>query len=177
MNTPELPEHMELCAAAAAGSIDPVDRQKFAEHLAEGCDDCDATLPAYERATVLLAAALPLSAPASSVRDRVLQVASGVAPMPTIVAFPVGGNAPRAAQSKSKKSAGSTGVAYVFRAKKSFPKVNPLDGAASMTAADSNGTTYYNSNGKGLMAKAAVFTPTNKLIVVIPSGQIGRAHV
>ncbi len=106
MNTPELPEHMELCAAAAAGSIDPVDRQKFAEHLAEGCDDCDATLPAYERATVLLAAALPLSAPAPGVRDRVLQVASGVAPMPTIVAFPVGGNAPRAAQSKSRQSAG-----------------------------------------------------------------------
>ena len=111
MNPPELPEHLELCAAAATGSIDPADRQKFAQHLADGCDECDAALPAYERATVLLAAALPLSAPASSVRDRVLEVASGVAPMPAILQFPVDGSVPQVARAKKKQA----GPAFEFK--------------------------------------------------------------
>jgi hypothetical protein len=73
----ELPEHLELCAALAAGSLDSGDRAKYAEHLADGCDECDQLLPAYERATLLIAAALPLSAPASSLRERVLAAANG----------------------------------------------------------------------------------------------------
>ena len=106
MNTPELPEHVELCAAAAAGSLDPEDRRKLAEHLADGCDECDAALPAYERATVLLAAALPLSAPASTVRDRVVEAASGVAPLPSILPLPLGANAPKGVQQKRNKPKG-----------------------------------------------------------------------
>jgi len=79
---PELAEHLDLCAALAAGSLEATDRQKFAEHLADGCEECEQRLPEYERATVLLAAALPLSAPSSSLRDRVLAgvVAGAAAP-------------------------------------------------------------------------------------------------
>ena len=85
---PDLAEHLDLCAALAAGSLDASDRQKFAEHLAEGCDECDRLLPAYERATVLLAAALPLSAPSASLRDRVLGAAAGIAAAPSVVPMP-----------------------------------------------------------------------------------------
>ena len=77
---PELAEHLDLCAALAAGSLEAGDRKQFAEHLAEGCDECDHALPSYERATVLLAAALPLSAPAAPLRDRVLAAAAEIAP-------------------------------------------------------------------------------------------------
>lgn len=85
---PELAEHLDLCAALAAGSLEASDRQKFAEHLAEGCDECDSLLPAYERATVLLAAALPLSAPAASLRERVFAAAASAAPAPSVIALP-----------------------------------------------------------------------------------------
>ena len=77
---PELTEHLDLCAALAVGGLEASDRPKFAEHLAEGCDECDQALPSFERATVLLAAALPLSAPSAALRDRVLSAAAAVAP-------------------------------------------------------------------------------------------------
>jgi hypothetical protein len=71
---------------------------------------------------------------------------------------------------KSKKGPGSTGHVYVFKAKRSFPKPDPLSGASGMKASDSNGTTYYRSSGKGLLANANIFTPTNKLVVVVAAG-------
>ena len=100
----ELPEHLELCAALAAGSLDSGDRAKYAEHLADGCDECDQLLPAYERATLLIAAALPISAPASSLRERVLAVVNGAtapagsasASAVALSAVPGGKSAPRA---------------------------------------------------------------------------------
>lgn len=71
---------------------------------------------------------------------------------------------------KSKKGTGSTGRVYVFKAKRSFSKLDPLSEATGMKAADSNGTTYYRSSGKGLLANANVFAPTKKLIVVVAAG-------
>lgn len=71
---------------------------------------------------------------------------------------------------KSKKGSGNTGRVYVFKAKKAFPKLDPLSGASGMKASDSNGTTYYRSSGGGLLANANVFTPTNKLVVVVVAG-------
>ena len=86
----ELSEHLELCAALAAGNLNPGDRKRFAEHLAEGCEECERTLPDFERATVLLAAALPLSAPGAGVRQRVLDAAANATPAPSVVLpFPV----------------------------------------------------------------------------------------
>jgi hypothetical protein len=98
----ELSEHLDLCAALAAGSIETADRKRFAEHLAEGCDDCEQRLSGYERSTLLLTAALPLSAPSPAVRDRVIDaMTSGVpAPAPVLplpMAPPVRRPAPRRA--------------------------------------------------------------------------------
>jgi hypothetical protein len=92
-----LTEHLELCAALAVGSLDTGDRRRFAEHLAVGCDECERLLPDYERATVLLAAALPLSAPSAPLRERVLQAAASVRPAPAIVPPPTA-QAPAAPQ-------------------------------------------------------------------------------
>ena len=71
---------------------------------------------------------------------------------------------------KSKKGPGSTGRVYVFKAKRSFPKLDPLSDAPGMKASEANGTTYYRSSGKGLLANANIFTPTNKLVVVVAAG-------
>jgi hypothetical protein len=71
---------------------------------------------------------------------------------------------------KSKKGPGSTGRVYIFKAKRSFPKPDPLSGASGMKAADANGTTYYRSSGGGLLANANIFTPTSKLVVVVAAG-------
>lgn len=71
---------------------------------------------------------------------------------------------------KSKKGPGSTGRVYVFKAKRSFPKPDPLSGAPGMSAASSNGTTYYRCTGNGLLANANIFTPTSKLVVVVAAG-------
>ncbi|MFO0935847.1 MAG: hypothetical protein U0798_04930 [Gemmataceae bacterium] len=68
---------------------------------------------------------------------------------------------------KVKKKDGA-GTVYVFRTRKPFSKPNPLSEAPSMSAQDMGGTTAYRSNGKDLLAGAYVFTPTNRLIVVIP---------
>ena len=97
---PELVEHLDLCAALAAGSLEASDRQRFAEHLAEGCDECDQRLPEYERAAVLLAAALPLSAPAASLRDRVVAGAVSAAPALSVVALPAANAKARARASR-----------------------------------------------------------------------------
>jgi hypothetical protein len=70
---------------------------------------------------------------------------------------------------KAKKDKQQAGVVYIFRAKKAF-KPNPLDGAAGMKAADANGTPYYRSTGKGILDNAAVFTPTDKLVIVVAKG-------
>jgi predicted Zn finger-like uncharacterized protein len=78
---------------------------------------------------------------------------------------------------KAKKGTRNTGVVYVYRTKKSFPKPNPLDGVASLKASDSGGATYYRSSGKGLLANAAVFTPTSRLVVVIPAGPQQQAMI
>jgi anti-sigma-K factor RskA len=83
MNTP-LAEHHERCAEFAAGALTAADRRAFVEHLAYGCEDCEAALPEYERATVLLAAALPMSAPDPSVRERLLDQGT---PVPLTVAI------------------------------------------------------------------------------------------
>lgn len=90
----QLAEHLDLCAGFAAGSLDAVDRKRFAEHLADGCDECEQQMPANERAAVLLAAALPLSAPSPSLRDRVLTGLASGAPAPAaapILPLPVAG--------------------------------------------------------------------------------------
>jgi anti-sigma-K factor RskA len=105
---PELAEHLDLCAALAAGSLEASDRRKFAEHLAEGCEQCDSLLPAYERATVLLAAALPLSAPGASLRDRVIAGAAGAAPAPAVVALP-------AANARLRERDGRPSIQLQFR--------------------------------------------------------------
>src|SRR5437867_3411821 len=81
-----LPEHLDLCAAFAAGSLDAGERKRFAQHLAEGCDECERALPNHERATVLLAAALPLSAPGPGVKERVLSAAASPPPPPAVPA-------------------------------------------------------------------------------------------
>ena len=96
MKQPELEEHLDLCAALVVGSIDPSDRKRFAEHLAVGCDPCEQLLPEYERATVMLAAVLPLSAPASALRERVLAAAAGAAPAPASAPSPAPASRERA---------------------------------------------------------------------------------
>ena len=65
-------DHLELCAAYAVGSIDPKDRQLLAEHLSEGCLECEVALADFESSTVLLAASAPSIAPRPGLRARVL---------------------------------------------------------------------------------------------------------
>jgi predicted Zn finger-like uncharacterized protein len=78
---------------------------------------------------------------------------------------------------KAKKGTRNTGVVYVYRTKKAFPKPNPLAGVASFAPSDSGGATYYRSSGKGLLANAAVFTPTDRLVVVVPAGPQQQAMI
>ncbi len=73
-------EHLDLCAALAVGSIDARDRQKLAEHLAEGCLECEVALRDFEDSTVLLAASAPARLPSAGLRDRVLQAAAATPP-------------------------------------------------------------------------------------------------
>ena len=68
-------DHLELCAAYAVGSIDPKDRQLLAEHLADGCLECEVALADFESSTVLLAASAPSVAPRPGLRARVLAAA------------------------------------------------------------------------------------------------------
>ena len=78
---------------------------------------------------------------------------------------------------KAKKGPRNTGVVYVFRTKRAFPKPDPLAGVASLAPSDSGGATYYRSSGKGLLANAAVFTPTDRLVVVVPAGPQQQAMI
>jgi len=80
-----LANHHERCAEFSAGALDAADRKAFAEHLAYGCDECEAALPDFERATVLLAAALPMSSPDPSMRERLLEQGAPV-PLPVAIA-------------------------------------------------------------------------------------------
>jgi anti-sigma-K factor RskA len=65
-------EHLELCAAAALGSLDPIDRERLDQHLAGGCKECEAALADYSAATVMLAASSPPATPSPALRERVV---------------------------------------------------------------------------------------------------------
>jgi hypothetical protein len=58
------------------GSIEPRDRQRLAEHLAEGCLECEVALADFEQSTLLLAASAPSVRPSPGLRERVLQSVS-----------------------------------------------------------------------------------------------------
>jgi hypothetical protein len=70
---------------------------------------------------------------------------------------------------KAKKDRQPTGTMYIFRSKKPM-KANALDGATGMKSAESGGTSYFRSTGGGLLDSAAVFNPSDRLIIVIPKG-------
>ena len=75
-------EMIEYCAALAAGNIESRDRQVLAEHIADGCLECEVALADFEQAALLLAASAPSALPSPALRDRVLQsAASGAAPV------------------------------------------------------------------------------------------------
>lgn len=67
------------------------------------------------------------------------------------------------------KTSGRSSTMYIFRARQSF-KAESLGESSSLKATDSGGTTYYRATGRGLLNGAAVFAPTNKLLVVIANG-------
>jgi hypothetical protein len=76
-------EMIEYCAALAAGNIESRDRQVLAEHIADGCLECEVALADFEQAALLLAASAPSALPSPALRDRVLQsAASGAVPAP-----------------------------------------------------------------------------------------------
>ena len=92
-------EFLDLCAELAVGSIEPRDRQRLAEHIAEGCLECDVALADFEQVTLLLVASAPAAMPAPELRDRLL-AAAAAAPTPTPAASrattPASGGAPGA---------------------------------------------------------------------------------
>ncbi len=71
--TDHVDEMVGLCASLATGSIESRDRQRLAEHLAEGCLECEVALADFEQSALLLAASAPSASPSPGLRDRVLQ--------------------------------------------------------------------------------------------------------
>lgn len=69
-------EFLELCAGYVLDCLDPRDRQRLEEHLAEGCPECERALAEYSEGAVLLARALPEELPNPSLRERVMIAAS-----------------------------------------------------------------------------------------------------
>lgn len=65
-------EHIDLCAGYALGSLDAEDRQRLEEHLARGCESCEAALADFSATTVLLAASSHAASPPRGLRERVL---------------------------------------------------------------------------------------------------------
>ena len=70
---PHRDEHLDLCAALAAGAIDEADRQELERHLASGCAECERALAAFAEGAAYLAASAPPIAPPASVRAAVLE--------------------------------------------------------------------------------------------------------
>jgi anti-sigma-K factor RskA len=70
---PHRDEHLDLCAALAAGSIDEADRLELERHLASGCAECARALAAFAEGAMHLAAAAPPVAPPASVRVAVFE--------------------------------------------------------------------------------------------------------
>jgi anti-sigma-K factor RskA len=68
--------YVDLCAAAALGSIDRVDRELLEEHLASGCAECEAALADFSGVVALLAASVPPAQPSPALRGRVLEAAA-----------------------------------------------------------------------------------------------------
>ena len=73
-------EFLDLCAASAHGSLDPVDQRRLDEHLSEGCPVCEAALADFSAAVVQLASSAPAATPSASLRGRVLPAARAESP-------------------------------------------------------------------------------------------------
>jgi anti-sigma-K factor RskA len=73
-------EWREFTAPYALGALDRGERREFEVHLAE-CATCRAEVQAFREAAGLLAAAVPVAAPAQALRERVLREAHQVRPM------------------------------------------------------------------------------------------------
>lgn len=67
------PEHLDLCAGLALGSLDPADRRVLEEHVASGCEVCEAALADFSATTVMLAASVSGPRPSDRLRARVLE--------------------------------------------------------------------------------------------------------
>jgi anti-sigma-K factor RskA len=70
-------EFIDLCAGHALGSLDEAERKRLEEHLASGCDECEAALAEFSATTVLLAASAPAARPSPHLRERVLGAIHG----------------------------------------------------------------------------------------------------
>ena len=88
---PHRDEHLDLCAALVAGSIDEADRLELERHLTSGCAECERALAGFAEGAVLLAAAAPPVTPPASVRAAVLERVRAEA-----AGTPVGGSDARA---------------------------------------------------------------------------------
>jgi anti-sigma-K factor RskA len=70
------PEHLDLCAGYALGSLDAGDRDVLEAHLAEGCGECEAELQRLAGAARRVAAAAPPLVPSPALRARVMAAAA-----------------------------------------------------------------------------------------------------
>jgi hypothetical protein len=81
------PEHLDLCAAHALGSLDASEREALEAHLAEGCAECEAELQGLSGAVRRVAAAAAPRVPSPELRARV-RAAAAAEPRRTAAAEP-----------------------------------------------------------------------------------------
>jgi anti-sigma-K factor RskA len=138
-------EHLELCAALALGAITARDRESLAQHIAEGCPECEAALADYERAAVLLAASVPPAMPRPEVLEQLMQKVES------------GSNGKASDADASPRATGSSGSSMSARPAPSRPasKVIPLAKGRSFEMPE-----------WGWMAAAAGFAVTTLLMGV-----------
>lgn len=72
---------------------------------------------------------------------------------------------------KSRQTSG-TGTMYVFRSKKKFNKDALGTGLPGAATYQVNGETCYRTNGSGLLAGAVVYCPSDRIVVIVPQGQM-----